>query len=323
MARPRRWIVAGVAAAVVVVGATVAIAAGGGDPAAVVDVRDVRDASTPTGSVFHGSTTTTSSSTTATSGPSPYGSVETDPPPAPPPPWSAEPTTGLVNLEAVTIAANGLPNGNYIVGQCPADIAVPDINHCTANGTPSNVTVTDGTLSSTVHVYRELHNFDCASAPGACVVGFMNGLPKANFTPVAFPISFDPARPPRITVSPADGLTSGQTIEVRGVDVGAGTVRVGQCLQGSIGCVQHETIGAPDGSFSLSFPLVRDVQMYGRYPTGTGHCGIDYECEIVVSVYASDSGPWTWSNWETPVPLHFAPVPGTSTTVDVPSTTAP
>jgi hypothetical protein len=253
----------------------------------------------------------------------PLVTVLSAPPTPAPPRWSAEPTTGLVNLQAVTITARDLPNGSFVVGQCPADVVAPDLNHCVTNGTPSFVTVTDGTLSSTVHVYRQVHNLDCASAPGACVVGFMSGDPKTDFAPVAFPISFDPARPPLITVSPTDGLTDGQTIQVRGIDVGAGTVRVAQCLRESIGCVTHETVSAADGSFSVSFPVARDIPISGRYPTGTGHCGVDAECEIVASVFAARSNAWAWSNWATPIALRFAPVPETSTTVGATSTTEP
>ncbi len=238
------------------------------------------------------------------------------------PPWSAEPTTGLVNLQAVTITAHDLPNGNYIVGQCPSDVGVPDLNRCVTTGRPNYITVIDGNLRSTVHVYRQLHDFDCASAPGACAVGFVDGRPDSDFAPVGFPISFDPERPPRITVSPSDNLREGQSVVVRGVDVGRGAVEVAECAGDRPGCSYHRVQSGADGSFEVSFPVERTF-VWGGHGSGSWSCDVEAACVILVSVARDGLGGTAWDNFAAPVVLHFAPVPETVTTTAAPSPTMP
>jgi hypothetical protein len=163
-------------------------------------------------------------------------------------------------------------------------------------------------------------HFDCASAPGACAVGFMDNDPHSDFAPVGFPISFDPARPPSITVSPTAGLVAGQTIRVHGENLGEGRVEVDECLTLTwAACSFHEVTSAPDGSLDVSFPAQRDFT-WGGHVSGSGSCDVDSACIIVVWVRSpTPDDDVTWSNWATPIVIHFA-TPPPSTTAN--STTA-
>jgi hypothetical protein len=72
---------------------------------------------------------------------------------------------------------------------------------------------------------------DCGAAPGTCIVGVNNADPKSTFAPVTFDLTFDPAKRPRIEVTPDTGLVDGQAVEVRGIDIGAGSVSFSECLR--------------------------------------------------------------------------------------------
>jgi hypothetical protein len=304
----RRLIMLGIVAATLVSASGVALTRGAHEPLHAVDVRSASPESTVDPST-DASTTAAASTSPATTTSIPAlvpGTVAAAPPP---PPWQASPTTGLTNLAPVTITAHDLPYGLYIVGQCPVTVQVPDQLHCSINGRPNFITVDDGMLRSTAYVYRWVGqtHFDCASAPGACAVGFIRSVPATGFAPVGFPISFDTTRPPRITVSPADHLTDGQAIEVRGVDVGQGIVEVDECLTLSWSGCEHAAVRSqPDGTFRLSLTVERDFTWGGHGP-GSGSCDVDSDCVIVVWVRQTDSSDVTWSNTADPVVVHFAP----------------
>ena len=319
--RRRRLIVLGTVAAALVVAAGVASIRGTHEPRDAIDVRGAPPESTLDPSTDAStSVPVATSTTTTTSVPALVPATVAAPPP---PPWQAAPTTGLTNLAPVTITAHDLPYGVYIVGQCPITVPVPDQLHCSINGRPNFITVDGGTLRSTVSVYRWVGqtHFDCASAPGACAVGFIRSVPATGFAPVGFPISFDTARPPRIFVSPADRLTDGQAIEVRGVDVGQGIVEVDECLVMSwSGCKQTKVASEPDGTFRLALTVERDFT-WGGHSAGSGSCDVDSDCVIVVWVRRTDSSDVTWSNAANPVVVHFAPAAPApvSTTTTAPS----
>jgi hypothetical protein len=148
----------------------------------------------------------------------------------------------------------------------------------------------------------------------------MRGSPQSGFAPVGFPITFDTARPPRIIVSPTEGLTDGQTIEIRGVDVGEGVVEVQQCLLLSWSACRHRAVrGEPDGTFRLSLTLERHFTWAG-HSSGSGSCSVEADCVIVVWVKGSDSRDVAWDNADAPIVLHFAPLPpsASSTTTSSP-----
>jgi len=238
-------------------------------------------------------TTTIAQRSPANAPPTPAGS-----------PWRAGPTTGLTNLAPVTITATGIPSASYYVGQCPAG-QTPSLNACVLNHV---VTVSDGTLFSTVHVFWWLENgqIDCGSAAGACVVGVVDARSAAIVA--SFALSFDPARRPQITVTPDQSLIDGQSIVVHGVDVGEGTLQVEECLVPQwASCRGVEANSEPDGSFSTAMTVSRLLQWDGHGP-GSGTCGIDGDCVLEVWITPKDLDSYRiWLNPTQPVALHFAP----------------
>jgi hypothetical protein len=221
----------------------------------------------------------------------------------------------------VTITATGIAPDNYYVGQCPAGEA-PSFDHCVMY---HGITVTDGTLTSTLHAFWWLNggDIDCGSAPGACIVGAMNG--RTGAIVASFPISFDPARRPTITVTPKDSLKDRQTVVVRGVNIGEGRVQVGECLlPGQPACTLTKLASRPDGSFTATITVSRVIDWFGRGGPVSSTCGIDGDCvvEVFVTPNDLDSLP-IWINRDHPVALHFAPgpPPPTSTSTSTSMTT--
>ena len=238
------------------------------------------------------------------------------PPPAnapttePSSPWQVSETSGLTNLAPVTITATGIPSDTYYIGQCPAGQA-PSFDVCVQNDA---VVVTNGTLTSTVHAFWWLNDVDCGSAPGTCVVGAMNASESAVVA--SFPISFDPARRPTITVTPNDPVTDGQTVVVRGFDVGAGTVQVGECLRsGRPACTFVKVTSRPNGTFSASMTVSRRIDWWGRGGPVSSTCGMDDDCVIEVWLWPEGfDSKGIWINPDRPVALQFAPEPPPSST---------
>jgi hypothetical protein len=314
--RRRAWIagLGGVALVLIVVSLGLAIhnrhgrvfvRAGGGDATNNPALSTIADTTTVAESTTIGATTTIAQTPTATgtttitqrsqrnAAPSPAGS-----------PWRVSPTIGLTNLAPVTITATGIPSASYYVGQCPAG-QTPGLNECVLNNV---VTVSDGTMSSTVHVFWWLDNgqIDCGIAPGACVVGVMNA--RTTAITASFAISFDPARRPQITVTPDQSLTDGQSVVVHGVDVGEGNVQVEECLLPQwASCTGVETKSQPDGTFATAMTVYRRLQWDGHGP-GSGTCGIDGDCVLEVWITPKDLDSYRiWINPNQPVTLHFAP----------------
>jgi hypothetical protein len=244
--------------------------------------------------------------------------------------WQASPTTGLANFDDVTITADGLPAGSYDVAQCPAAAArAGDESKCLLN---TIVNVTDGRLTARVRAFWWMASgqIDCGAAPGTCLVGVQNTSPKSPFVPVTFDLSFDPAKRPRIEVAPTTDLTDGQQIEVRGINVGAGSVSFSECLQDQWATCQYAaaTAGA-DRNFTTTFPVQRVLHwgFHGNVDQ-TSECGVDGPC--VIEVWVTPNG---FENFDTsvyrvwiepthPVALAFAPAPPPPTTTTT-TTTAP
>jgi hypothetical protein len=232
-------------------------------------------------------------------------------PTAPPSPWQVSATSGLTNLAPVIITATGIPSETYYVGQCPAGVT-PSLDACVLHDV---VTVTDGTLTSTVRVFWWMQggNVDCGSAPGICVVGVMQA--RGAVTVASFPISFDPARRPTITVTPGESLTDGQTVVVRGVNIGEGSVVVEECVSDSPACIVVQASSGADGTFTAELTVNRLIEWFGRGGPTSSVCGVEGDC--VVEVWLTPKGldsKQILINPGRPVPLRFAPAPLPTTT---------
>ncbi|HEX4822285.1 MAG TPA: neocarzinostatin apoprotein domain-containing protein [Acidimicrobiales bacterium] len=153
-------------------------------------------------------------------------------PPAPPPSASASPSTALVDGQTVTVSADGFPpGGNLFMVECKAgstDGSGCDLSRLT------NVTVDDNGRFETQFAVQRILNlgppvippptpktavpqagpaaaafltpaadsstFDCASAPGACVISFAFLGPEIEFAEA--PLTFDASVPPPTTAAP-------------------------------------------------------------------------------------------------------------------------
>ena len=224
-------------------------------------------------------------------------------------------TSGLTNLAPVTMSATGLPSDTYYVGQCPAGVT-PSITACVSSHV---ITVTDGTLASTVRVLWWLpHDVDCGAADGACVVGVFS--PRTGVTMASYPISFDATRRPTITVTPTDALTDGQSVTVRGANIGEGRVQIEECVPPrSSACVSVELAVGPSGAFTTPMTVRRVIDWYSRSGPATSVCGIDGDCAIDVTFLPNGfESQRMWITAHRSVVLHFAPVPPAATTNAVP-----
>ena len=330
--RRRRIAVVVVALTVVAVVAAVALIAGSRDDRGdTVQVRSSAptsvvapstEPSEPPATAVASSSTTTAAAGTAGTG-SPPGAAPTTSGPA----WEVSRTSGLANLDPVTIHATGMPQAGYAVGQCPPGASPPDFKGCQLTGDPSVAYPVNGEFTSTVRVERWMLDgtVDCGRAPGTCVVGFMNTNSGSGFAPVSFPISFDPTRRPQITVTPDDALADGQSVVVSGVGVGEGAVQIEQCLLPAwASCTSLAVQSRADGTFSTPM-TVRRTLTWGGHGAGSGTCGVGGTCVVHVWITPKGWNSLLWLNPDQPVVLNFAPVPATTTsttTTIAPTTTS-
>jgi hypothetical protein len=317
MKKKRLAVLVGVVAAVLVA-ATITVVIRDRDGSDFVQVLR-RSRPTLENSTSQTSAPSTSMSSTSTTVPTPETMGSQDTPETAPTtaasPWQVSATSGLTNLAPVTITGTGIPSESYDVGQCPANEA-PSLDACVLNHV---VTVTDGTLTSTVQAFWWLKNgrVDCGSAPGACVVGVMNA--RTAETVASFPISFDTARRPTISVTPASSLIDGQTMVIRADNIGAGSVNIGECiLAGYMSCTDVDLPSNPDGSYTASLTVVRMFEWLSRGGPASGICEVDYDCVVRVSVTPPGLPSYPiLIDPDQPITLHFAPAPLPTTTTIV------
>jgi hypothetical protein len=163
---------------------------------------------------------------------------------------------------------------------------------------------------------------DCGAAPGACLVGLQSADPRVDFAPRSFGLAFDPAKRPRIEVSPATGLGDGQQVSVHGINVGAGSVSFAECLRDQWGSCQYADASAGnDGTFTATFTVQRVLHWgYHGLLDQSGQCGVDGDCVIEVWIRPNgfenfDSTVYrVWIEPTHPVVLAFAPAPPPTTT---------
>jgi hypothetical protein len=225
-------------------------------------------------------------------------------------PWTVGPTTGLRNFDTVLFSGTGLPAGAYQVGQCPAsDARAGNFNGCHYH----EVTVGgDGRFASSLTVEWRLGGRDCGAAPNVCLVGVRNANPRSSWKPVAWDITFDAAHRPRMEVSPNAGLVEGQTVEVRGYDIGPAAISFYEmCGSGPLCGAAVETSTAADGSFRAALTVHYSFRYIAHaMDIGPGVC--DGET-CAISMTATYSRPAeVGSRWDAEVSLGFAAVPPTT-----------
>ena len=291
--RQRRvLVVAGVS--VLVVALATAVSAWPNERGGPVRTADETATTTPTEVTTSGSSLPGETVSVAPTGTGTTGSAT----PGTPSPWTVGRLTGLGNGDTVTIEGTGIPNGVYLVGQCPAYVVqTRDITPCSRQ----SHTVVDGHLEATVTVGWWIANTDCGLAPGSCLVGALN---MTTSEPISWDLAFDPARRPRIEVLPSTGLVDDQVVEVRGYNLGPGGGTLEECTE-PMNCASQVSVSWPDGSFSVPFTVSAVMMQYHHAPAGGievvcgGGCSIelaasDLVLEVVLQ-FASSSSPTTSS----------------------------
>jgi hypothetical protein len=220
----------------------------------------------------------------------------------------------------VTITATGLANGTYNVGQCPATVTTTgDLLDCTLDAV---VDVRDGNLTAAVRAWwwMDSGRVDCGAVPGTCIAGLRSADPRSSFAPVTFDLAFDPAKRPTLEVTPLSALVDGQTIEVRGINVGAGTVSIVECLVDQWdSCQAHEATAGADGNFRTTFAIDRVLHWWSHGSIEFAEeCGVESECFITAWITPNGVEPNAENRLQIEpnrlVMIAFAPAPPTTTT---------
>ncbi len=158
---------------------------------------------------------------------------------APPLTATATPSTGLVDAQVVTLTGSGFipsgPNAGVSVAQCATVVATS----CEYGGGPDVAVDAAGELHGTYQVSSILASsraapVDCRVTACELQVYEYQGSGEV----LHLPLSFDPhgplAPPPTFTVTPATGLTDGQTVHVQAHHVRrSGYASVQECRAGS------------------------------------------------------------------------------------------
>ena len=189
---------------------------------------------------------------------------------------SVTPDTNLVRGQSVAVTGTGLGTQRVYLLECSAGEVL--VYNCNTRSLQNVVPDGSGTISTTVAMHRVISGtsgpVDCATALGACelVAATTNATILARHA-----LGFDPnAAPPtpKITVTPATGLTSGQAITVSGSGFfPADFVYVRQCVVADAVC-SNSGPGAylqADGNGAFSTPLTLRLLVDDGLGTTT-HC---------------------------------------------------
>ena len=198
--------------------------------------------------------------------------------PIPPPPTAtASPDRDLDWRQPVAVTGSGyVPNSAVVIQQCAtvADGPFGPLVQCAGAYVPQPIDA-NGNLDTTFTARRWITNgssdpFDCSAAFGLCYlqIEFLTGLGSA---PAPVPLGFDPTsvQPPGppVTVTPHDGLTEGDVVQVAGSGFSPNaTIGLAQCTPGPLSIsdcdITRSVIGPADaqGAFAMSFTVSEVIQ---------------------------------------------------------------
>ncbi len=194
---------------------------------------------------------------------------------------SVAPSTGLSDLETVTVAGTGL------VADAPFNVAQCNIFNGKAGGvcyepTRKSVRTDSSGAFTTSFVLRRIivetgASVDCASGPARCGI-IVGEVSQVVVAPLAFDASV-PANGPVVTAIPANGLHDGDTISVAGTGFTPDEkVVIAQCASTSLGLSScdpsNETTVLADGkgSFPATAFVVRESITIVGVPGGPLGC---------------------------------------------------
>lgn len=205
----------------------------------------------------------------------PGGPIEQKSPPVDCPMIYVKPTVNLVDLQTVAVQGNDFqPSSEAAIIECAANATGQ--GQCDLNTLIELPTGKYGAFTLSRYVRRIITTsdgttIDCASAPGACILGAanLNNLMEAT----GVPLSFNPSVPPvvpTVFAIPATGLVDHQLISVSGVGMFPGRgIEIEQCVNGTL---SYETCDfstqtfvqtGPTGGFQTQWAAHRILYLNG------------------------------------------------------------
>lgn len=183
-------------------------------------------------------------------------------------PLTAEPNTGLVDGQEVTVSGSGFQPGESVgLVQCAKQAGgdTPEtrggVDGCYI-GNYTNITADDGGVATgTYKVHRQLTTpltgtIDCAAEAERCMVamGALSDYDRSGVHPISFDPNVEPLVLPTITVTPTDGLSDGAVVHVVAEGLTPGDQLYAEvcssdpvaCTQASVPDDSHD--GADDGA---------------------------------------------------------------------------
>ncbi len=187
---------------------------------------------------------------------------------------SVTPDTNLVRGQSVSVTGTGLGSEVVYVLECIAGETL--IYNCNTRALTGVSPDSGGAISTTATMHRTISGatgpVDCATAPGTCelVVASRNATVLARHA-----LGFDPnaaAPTPQITLTPATGLSGGQSVTVTGTGfVPNNDVYVRECAASDSFCSGQSAFLLADGNGAFSTPLTVQVFVDDGQGTTT-HC---------------------------------------------------
>src|SRR4051794_23283329 len=223
------------------------------------------------------------------------------------PTLTATPSSGLVNLQHVTVTGAGF-SPNVPVGWAECKSGSTGQAGCDINNVGFATTDATGAFSASYTVRRILHTangpVDCATAPETCTIGAAKSSDSNE--KAGAPLTFDPTvplpPPPTLLAGPTTDLVEGQSVALFGGGfVPSGQVLVAECLTPSSmqNCVLVGNVAADaKGSFITTVQVHRSV---AQLPFGITDCAAAADTCRLVTVSSSDY------DFEQEVALDFDP----------------
>ncbi len=190
-------------------------------------------------------------------------------------PVTADPSTGLVDGQTVTVTGTGFPQGESIgVVMCAreagSDYGGRGVEACNIGRYASGAADADGRAVVSFAVRRTVvldgQEIDCASETGRCIIGM--GMISDYDQSGGVAIDFDPSAPlpdpPSVVLKRTAGLVDGEAVPTRLTGLVPGTqIFVSECTAADTGCVGVAALTADaDGTFDGFVRLWRSFGVY-------------------------------------------------------------
>ncbi|HEU5083197.1 MAG TPA: neocarzinostatin apoprotein domain-containing protein [Acidimicrobiales bacterium] len=207
-------------------------------------------------------------------------------------PVKAEPSTGLVDGQEVTVTGTGFPPGVSVgVVMCTKeagrDHGARGVDACNIGHFAQAETNSDGVAVATFSVRRLVvldgQEVDCASEAQRCLIGM--GMLSDYDTSGGVLVDFDPTvplpDPPTATVEPSTGLVDGQEVTVSVTGLVPGTqVGATVCTTDGGACFEAALPETVDDTGAATFDT-RVWRVFGSAPPGVGAGGTNVDCAVV------------------------------------------